>query len=106
MKSRSRYTHFKSETHTWFKDYIIRKYINSEPNSVKTNEILRKYVNSYYRNYEENVIQCLLEIKTTTNCVGYIRINSRSNSHYSFCIPKRLMLSKVNQERFNFSRII
>ena len=57
------------------------------------------------RNYEKYEVQCLFNSFTTTNRVRYIRINVRSISHYSFYFAKKLM-SKLNQDRFCFSRII
>ena len=51
-------------------------------------------------------VRCLLNLSTTTDRVRYIKVNSRSNSYHSFYIPKTLILTEINQDRYFFSQII
>ena len=98
--------HLKSLSHNCFNVSLIRRYIILNPNTDKIDELLRKYDDNYNRNYEIYEVRCLLNLLTTTDRVKYNKINSRSNPHHSFYIPKKLMLSKINQDRYYFSQII
>ena len=38
-------------------------------------------------------------------CLKKIRINPQSSLHYSFVVPKKAILSKINQVPYSFSQI-
>ena len=104
MKSLSKNKLFKSKTRSCFENSVRRRYIIPNPKFDEVYEIMRKFVNKYNKKYEEYDVQSLLKILTTTNHVRYIRINPKSNLHYNFYIPDKLILSKINQDRYHFSQ--
>ena len=67
---------------------------------------MRKYVKNQYKKYEEFDVHRLLKLLKTTIRVRYIRIKPQSSLHYSFCVPEKLFLSKINQDRYHFSQTI
>ena len=105
MKSLSKYKHFKSKTHSCFKNSIIRRSINLDPNFDEVDETMRKYVNNQNKKHEEYDVRCLIKLSTTRNRFRYIRINSQLSLHYSFYVPKKSTFSKINQDRHSFSQI-
>ena len=86
--------------------FLSRRYIILNPNIDKIDEVLRKYVDNCNRKYDIYEVRCLLSLLTSADRVKHNKINSRSDSHYSFYIPKKLTLSRINQDRYYFSQII
>ena len=75
--NKSNYKHFKSKTHKALDISFMRRYIIHNPNFDQTDEIVKRYVNICEQKYEKLSIDCVLKISTTTNCVRYIRINTK-----------------------------
>ena len=66
---------------------------------------MRKFVKNYNEKYEEYVVPCLMKLLTTANRVRNIRIKPQSSSDYTIYVPEKLILSKINQDRYRFSQI-
>ena len=66
---------------------------------------MRTYDINYDRICEKYDVRCLLRFFKAKNCVRYNKINPQSSLHYSFDVPKNLILSKIIQKRFSFSQI-
>ena len=106
MTSLSKNKNFKSKTHISLTNSIIMSYIILNPTLDETDEIMRNYVNIHNKKYEEYDVHCLLHLVTTTNRVRCIRIKPQSSLHYSFYVPQKIILAKINQNRYHFSQII
>ena len=104
IKSSSKYIHFKSKTHSSFKNSIIRRYIFLNPNFDGFDKLLRKYFISYKQNYEEYDVRYLFKLLTTANHVRYTRINPQSSLYYSIYAHKKSIISKPKKVQYYFIR--
>ena len=89
MKSLSIFEHFNSKTHTSFTNSIITRLIILSPNIDEFDKIMWKYVFKQNEKYEEDDVNCLLNLLTTTNRVKYFRIKPQSSLHYSFYVAEK-----------------
>ena len=83
MKSRSKYEHFSSETHSSFENSNTRWYTILKHNFGETDEIMGKYVISYIKIHEEIEVRGLLKSFTTINRVRYFR-TKHSSLYYQY----------------------
>ena len=62
-------------------------------------------VNIYNKTYEEYEVRCLLKLVNNKIDINYIRISPKSNLHFSYCIPVKLILGIINKACDKFSHI-
>ena len=105
MESTSKDNHFKSMTHTQFNDSFISRYVVWNLDLDKGDEILTKFVNICNKHFEERQVRSFLKLLNATNRARYIRTKPRSILLYKFYIPRKVMLSKTNQDQVIERRI-
>ena len=66
---------------------------------------MKKYIDVFNKKHERYLVSCELKLSTTTNCVIYVRINTKLNLDYFFNFPKTSILSKIIQVSYYFSHI-
>ena len=102
----SKFNHFKSENQISSENSIISRYFYFNPDFDRVHEILRNNVNIYNKNYNQYAACCLLKLKTDINIKKIISITIKTNSHYSYFLPEKIILKRSIKKGDTFSQIL
>ena len=100
IMDKSKYNHLKSISHKMLSEYNLRRYIIQNPKIIDIDEIMRKQIVIYNKKLERYSVSCVLKLLTATNCVRYMRINTRLNLGYIFNLSKNSILFRTNRDRY------
>ena len=103
---KSKYEHFNSKTHDYLDKSTLKKYKIQNITKIQVDEIMNKWIINYNKNNVFHQVQCFLKLLTTSNHARNIRIKPEVIVHFLFQVPKKLILTRINKDRYLFSRIL
>ena len=103
--TKSRCKHFKSITHKSHNESIMRRFKILNPIFHDIDAITNRYNIKHIEKCIENDVRSVLNIIITTNRIRSFKLYPKSSLEYTFIFSKKLILSKIKQEQYYFSKI-